>query len=312
MYTSSASLPSSVSSSAKLLCVLFQSLVSSKSDAVSSAPRKLKHTNVFLLDGGTGEELISLGVPYDSRIWSARAITDDQYHTTVQKVHESFIASGCDAITTNTYGIVPGVGFTKAEIAHYCAVAGGIARSSVHAKKEIPGDPMTSEICPIFVLGSLGPLIESYRADNVMPRVDGIEYYDIMIDALYPNVDAFIAETLSSSEEAIQVLLALSSQISNHQRDGLLSTNRNTYTDVLFISFTVNDHGHLRSDETIVTAMSKVLDYHTSKCSNVQRKYVHNHDFSPMFTLISSFCNFTFADDNMALRAAAIQCSVYC
>lgn len=116
---------------------------------------------MFLLDGGTGEELIANGVPYDSKIWSARAITEEQYHTTVQKVHTSFITSGCDAITTNSYGIVPGVGFTKSEIARYCDAAGHIARCSVQAAS-VPATlldtPALQAVAkdPIFVLGSLG------------------------------------------------------------------------------------------------------------------------------------------------------------
>ena len=232
-------------------------------------PRKRKHTNVFLLDGGTGEELIANGVPYDSKIWSARAIIEDQYHVTVEKVHKSFISSGCDAITTNSYGIVPGVGFSKAEMARYCSVAGQIARNSVRNAK--PHDvPKNVEADPTFVLGSLGPLVESYHADNILSRENGIEYYSVAIQALQPYVDAFIAETISSSEEAMQVLYACSSELSNHPRDS------NAETDLvllLFISFTVNYDGCLRSDENIVAAISNVLDCQESICSNVQSKY---------------------------------------
>jgi S-methylmethionine-dependent homocysteine/selenocysteine methylase len=262
-------LPSSTTTSSKLLRDLIRSfLFHDHASLGTTNRRRRKHNRVLLLDGGTGEELIAQGVPYDSKIWSARAITDVAYHTTVQKVHTSFILSGCDAITTNTYGIVPGVGFTKTEIAQYCSVAGRIAQRAVHDASTMNRDaPIDiNQEYPAFVLGSLGPLVESYRADNIMSRSEGIEYYTMILQALQPYVDAFIAETLSSSEEAIQVLQSLSNHISHNQ------CHTTTTTDALFISFTVSTEGSLRSNESIISAMSNVLDYQKSNASNVQRK----------------------------------------
>ena len=265
------SLPRSscTSTSSGLLQDLIRSFVSRDNPSLSKGNAGRKHKHVFLLDGGTGEELMANGVPYDSKIWSARAITEKQYHTTLQKVHTSFITSGCDAITTNSYGIVPGVGFTKSEIAQYCATAGHIARCSVQAAS-LPATSLDAPALqaaandPTFVLGSLGPLVESYRADNIMSRVEGVEYYTITINALHPFVDAYIAETLSSSEEAIQVLQSLSNHVSNAD---------DAATDLLFISFTVNTDGHLRGNGNILIAISRVLNYHTLNCSTLKRKY---------------------------------------
>ena len=268
-------LPSSATTSSELLRDLVRSfLFDDRLYSMSSTRtfQRRRHNRVLLLDGGTGEELIANGVPYDSKIWSARAITDDSYHVTVEKVHTSFITSGCDAITTNSYGIVPGVGFTKSEIAQYSAVAGQIARRTVLAHDASTRNLVVSndQEYPVFVLGSLGPLVESYRADNIMSRSDGIEYYTIILHALQPYVDAFIAETLSSSEEAIQVLQSLSNHILSNE---LCTDNTKTTTsDVLFISFTVNTEGSLRGNENIITAILRVLEYQRSHASNVHSK----------------------------------------
>ena len=271
MNTTTSIFPLNKSATSKTLTDLIRSLFTD--DVSSSTSRSRKHKNVFLLDGGTGEELIMNGVPYDSKIWSARAITQDKYHSTVQRVHESFIASGCDAITTNSYGIVPGVGLTQSEIAHYCSVAGQIARRATHTAEAVDV-LLRAETHPVFVLGSLGPLVESYHADNIMSRKDGIECYTTPIHSLQPYVDAFIAETLSSVEEAIQVLQAFSNQLLNPQRECLLPTNSTANTDLLFISFTVNADGHLRSKQNIGAAISSLLDYHASNCFNVQSKWI--------------------------------------
>jgi hypothetical protein len=83
----------------------------------------LENPNVFLLDGGTGEELFRHGVPCDRTIWSAHALVHEKYHAVVQTVHESFLKANCQAITTNSYGCVPGVGFSTQDIERLTAMA---------------------------------------------------------------------------------------------------------------------------------------------------------------------------------------------
>ena len=86
-------------------------------------------SETLLLDGGTGEELFLRGVKDDRKIWSATAILNEQYHTIVEDVHRSFINAGSQAITTNSYGITPGVGFTDGhEVKRLVGISGEIAR----------------------------------------------------------------------------------------------------------------------------------------------------------------------------------------
>jgi S-methylmethionine-dependent homocysteine/selenocysteine methylase len=201
--------------------------------------------SVFLLDGGTGEELFARGVPDDRKIWSARAIVDEQYHDTLKQVHRSFLEAGAQAITTNTYGIVPSVGFTEPQIVQYCTTAGRLAREAVieHAATSEASD---SDIPLVF--GSLGPLVESYRPDKVMERRQGSEIYAKMISAMAPYVDTLLAETLSSTEEAMQAVEALAS----------LSSNQ--YLPIM-ISFSLNSEGKLRSGDSVVEALPRVLEF---------------------------------------------------
>lgn len=147
--------------------------------------------HVFLLDGGTGEELFRRGIPDDRKLWSATAIVHSEYHRILEEVHISFLHAGAQAITTNSYGIVPGVGFhNEMDRQKYMDMAGMIARRAATASgKE-----------NVFVLGSLGPLIESYRADLIRPHVQGVQEYRIACEALRPHVDAFLAETMSCVE----------------------------------------------------------------------------------------------------------------
>jgi S-methylmethionine-dependent homocysteine/selenocysteine methylase len=206
---------------------------------------------IILLDGGLGEELLNHGVPYDATIWSARAIAESQYHAVVKKVHTLFLDAGAQCITTNSYGIVPGVGFTKhQDIEDHGRTAGQLARSALDS---------FSNQQDRFVLGSLGPLVESYRPDRILSRNEGSAYYTTLIRALQPYEDAFIAETLSTTEEARQVLDAI-------------AFDQKPSPPPLLISFTVGSHGRLRSQEELPQAFSDLLDYWEMHTPNVPRE----------------------------------------
>lgn len=206
---------------------------------------------IILLDGGLGEELLNHGVPYDANIWSARAITESKYHAVVQNVHNLFLEAGAQCITTNSYGIVPGVGFTDhLDVEVHARTAGHLARVALDRYSAKAGR---------FLLGSLGPLVESYRPDRILSRKEGISYYTTLIRALQPYVDAIIAETLSTTEEAMQVM------------DALASDQKHLHPPLL-LSFTVASNGHLRSQEEVPQALSNILDYWETHTPNIPRK----------------------------------------
>ena len=198
--------------------------------------------SLMLLDGGTGRELFRRGVPDDRKMWSARAVVDTRYHDTLIDVHQSFLKAGAMCITTNSYTMIPSAGFTRDEIARHCATAGRLARQAVTSSSS----SSSSSTPPAFVLGSLGPLVESYRPDLIMKHEQGVPYYVDMINAMAPTVDAFVAETMSCVEEAMQPVQALAQSSKNKS---------------LWIAFTLNSKGKLRSEQPLVEAIPRILDY---------------------------------------------------
>lgn len=196
--------------------------------------RQRSSKKVFLLDGGTGEELIRRGVPDDRKIWSASALVKSQYHETLKDIHISFLKAGSLAITTNSYGVVPGVGFSPQECKEYIALSGRLARDSVDAEK---GG---------FVFGSLGPLVESYRADMIKKHEEGVQDYKIACDALLPFVDAYLLETSSCVEESLQVM------------DAIRSSNDRKAVPLL-VSFSLNNDGNTRDNKAILEGIREVL-----------------------------------------------------
>lgn len=194
-------------------------------------------SSLFLLDGGTGEELFRQGMPDDRKIWSAAAVVKPQYHAILKKVHRSFLQAGSQGITTNSYGIVPVAGFSDEQIEKYVAEAGRLARESVSDSSSSPG---------ALVFGSLGPLQDSYRPDLILPHAEGVRIYSIMVAALQPHVDCFLAETMSSYEESIQAVEAVAAAT--------------TCLPVL-VSYTLNSQGALRSGESASDAIHKLLAF---------------------------------------------------
>ncbi|KAL3782970.1 hypothetical protein HJC23_003126 [Cyclotella cryptica] len=231
-----------------------QNLLSYHINRLKSSP-----TQALLLDGGTGEELFLHGVPDDRKIWSATAIVNEKYHSTVERVHRSFIEAGSQAITTNSYGIIPGVGFTDGEeVKRLMGIAGEIARRSV---------TVGSGTVSALVLGSLGPLVESYRADLIMNHEDGVRCYQYGIKGLNPHVDAYLAETMSCTEEACQVIDALSIFYQEDKK----SSDEIFQKRPLLVSFTLGSDGNLRSGESVVSAIPKMVSFALDK--EVEREY---------------------------------------
>ena len=207
-------------------------------DRLRSSPKE-----TLLLDGGTGEELFLRGVKDDRKIWSATAIVNEQYHTIVEDVHKSFIDAGSQAITTNSYGITPGVGFTDGdEVKRLVGVSGEIARRAATDGQESVA----------LVLGSLGPQVESFRPDLIMKHDDGVKTYQYPIEGLYPFVDIYLAETMSISEEAFQVIDALSIFHQSHSR-------RELPKHPLLVSFTLRSDGKIRSEEPVTEVIPKLI-----------------------------------------------------
>ncbi|KAG7379515.1 hypothetical protein PHYBOEH_011920 [Phytophthora boehmeriae] len=202
---------------------------------------------VTLLDGGTGEELFTRGLPDDRRIWSASALVHDQYHALLREVHTSFLSAGSDCITSNNYGVTPGAGFSDEEIVRYTTVAGQLAREACDLWAQSASDDKKLKVC-----GSLPPLLESYRADRVPEHDEGVRLYAMIASTLGPYVDCYLAETLSSVQEAKMVLLGVQQAWSD-------AAEKEDRPEVM-VSFTLNSHGRLRSGENVCDAVQDLLD----------------------------------------------------
>ena len=178
-------------------------------------------------------------------------MVNEEFHNTLEQVHTSFLNAGSRAITTNSYGVVPGVGFDSIEDrSKYIGLAGKIARRAVDNHNTANGGDG-------FVFGSLGPLVESYRADKIQEHQLGVSNYQVACDALAPSVDAFLVETMSCVEESLQAMEAVSSRRGKNQKP-------------MLISYTLDPKGNFRDGQELIKGLERLLDHCKEK--RVERK----------------------------------------
>jgi S-methylmethionine-dependent homocysteine/selenocysteine methylase len=152
----------------------------------------------LLLDGGTGRELRRRGVPVPDNIWSAHALVVAP--EVVREIHLDYIRAGADVITTNTYGVVR-KRLAKAGLEDHFAELNRRAGRLAREARDQAGRA-------VAIAGSLPPLNGSYRPDLVGRQEEILPLYREQVEALAPEVDLFICETMSSAAEALAAATA--------------------------------------------------------------------------------------------------------
>lgn len=195
-------------------------------------------SNIIILDGGMGRELVRRKAPFQQPEWSALALY--QQPSAVQAIHEDFIRSGSQIITTNSYAVVPfhiGEQRFQAEGKSLADLAGRLAKSAVQ----------NSGVSAVKIAGSIPPLFGSYRFDLYEPnRVQ--EVAQPLIDGLSPYADFWLCETQSSATEpqAIKPLLP--------------KDERPLWTSFTLQDDEATDVPCLRSGETVQSAVEKMIE----------------------------------------------------
>ena len=148
-------------------------------------------TDIILLDGGMGQELVHRADDNPTPLWSTQVMID--HPGLVSQVHADYRKAGATVHTTNTYAILrdrlEGTGLEDRFEALYIAALDEAKDAGVLA-------------------GSIGPLGASYRPD-LMPAHDvAVATYKEVANLLAPRVDLIICETVASIAHARAVLEA--------------------------------------------------------------------------------------------------------
>jgi S-methylmethionine-dependent homocysteine/selenocysteine methylase len=188
-----------------------------------------------ILDGGMGRELKRLGAPFSQPLWSAQALMEAPDY--IIEAHQGFIDAGAEIITVNSYACVP---FHLGETLYKEQGTMLAERAAIIAKAVVKESDHK-----VLVAGSLPPVFGSYRPD----LFDGDRAL-VILKALFraqnKYVDVWIAETISSIEEAMVMATVL----------------RHT-TKPCYYAFTLSDEieqpAKLRSGELVTTAVQAML-----------------------------------------------------
>lgn len=151
-----------------------------------------------ILDGGMGRQLLRIGAPFGQPEWSALALIEAPER--VAEAHRNFIAAGAEIITVNSYAVVPfHIGEERFAMRgrELVALAAGIARDCA--------DAATTSV---DVAASVPPLFGSYEPQNFRPD-EAPALYDAIVEPQVSSVDLWIAETMSSIEEADAAVSAI-------------------------------------------------------------------------------------------------------
>jgi homocysteine S-methyltransferase len=148
-------------------------------------------TEITLLDGGMGQELVARSGDDPTPLWATRVMLD--HPGLVRDIHSDYFSAGATIATTNTYAIhhdrLSRVGLDAMFHAlHLRALA-----EAHEARAAYPGTR---------VAGSLGPLQASYRPDLTERVAEAAPKYAEIARLLAPHVDLILIETASSIEAA--------------------------------------------------------------------------------------------------------------
>lgn len=154
-------------------------------------------TDITLLDGGMGQELVHRAGDKPTPLWSTQIMLD--HPGMVTEVHADFFAAGATIATTNSYAIhhdrlsdTPVEGAFSA--LHQSAMFEARAARRAHGSGRIAG--------------AIGPLIASYRPDLHPPSNVAVPLFAEVADLLAPACDLLICETVASLAHARDILAA--------------------------------------------------------------------------------------------------------
>ncbi len=157
--------------------------------------REYLNDNIVVFDGGIGTEIYKRGV-YINQCFDELNLSAPKL---IKEIHKSYVDSGADVITTNTFG-----GNEKKLSPHgYGEDVYEINYRGAKIAKESAGDK-------VYVAGSIGPLGEKIEPWGKIATTEAREIFREQAQALLDGgVDLFIAETFTRLSPLKQAVLGI-------------------------------------------------------------------------------------------------------
>lgn len=140
-------------------------------------------SEITLLDGGMGQELVHRAGDRPTPLWSTQVMVD--HPGLVAEVHRDFATAGATIATTNTYAI------------HHDRLD-GTALQDMFTDLHMKAIYEAKQSSAARIAGSVGPLGASYRADVSPPHDEAVIKFSEVVSTLTPHVDLIVFETVVS------------------------------------------------------------------------------------------------------------------
>ncbi|MEO1556032.1 MAG: homocysteine S-methyltransferase family protein [Pseudomonadota bacterium] len=154
-------------------------------------------TEITLLDGGMGQELVRRSGDIPTPMWSTQVMQD--HPGLVQEIHADFFAAGATIATANTYAL------HRDRVAD-TALEGQLPDLFARAMREV--ETARAQHGAGRIAGAIGPLVASYRPDLHPASEEAVALFSEVADQLAEGCDLIICETVSSLAQARDVLAA--------------------------------------------------------------------------------------------------------
>lgn len=155
-------------------------------------------TDITLLDGSIGQELVTRSGDRATPLWSTSVMID--HPELLRQVHAAYFNAGATIATTNTYAVLRDRLKRLAGLDDRLEELTATALTSARAARDAHGSGR--------VAGAIGPLMASYRPDLCPPADKAAAMYDETVRLLSPQVDLLLIETMSSIDQADGALRA--------------------------------------------------------------------------------------------------------
>ncbi|NND19112.1 MAG: homocysteine S-methyltransferase family protein [Silicimonas sp.] len=154
-------------------------------------------TEITLLDGGMGQELVHRSGDKPTPLWATQVMLDRP--GLVEAIHRDYFDAGATVATTNTYAIhrdrLLGTGLID-------RFDGLVAAALDEAHRAAGGNPNTR------IAGSIGPLGASYRPDLHPPHDKAVHLYTELVRLIVRRANLLLFETVASVAHARAALQA--------------------------------------------------------------------------------------------------------
>jgi len=194
--------------------------------------------NIFLLDGGVGQEIYKRAKKPATPMWAAGVMKDNP--EIVTQVHKDFINAGASIITTNTYTCTP----SRLERDSNIELFEELQLQALNLAS-LARDDLGLSSNDVSIAGAIPPLIGSYTVDK-RPFSQLKSEYEQIVAIQAPFVDIFLIETIASIKEAKAAV------------EAALQGSK-----PIWLSFTLSDTNpkQLRSGESIAEAVDSFKNY---------------------------------------------------